>query len=33
MSKEDKRFWLNRGCIHFIINWNADLDCWGDKKG
>jgi hypothetical protein len=31
MSKENKRFWLNRGCIHYIINWNAGLDCFGNK--
>lgn len=31
-QKENKRFWLNRGCIHYIINWNAGLDCFGNKK-
>ena len=32
MNKDTKRFWLGRGCIHFIINWNAGLDCYGDKR-
>jgi len=31
MTNEQKRFWLNRGCIHYIINWNAGLDCFGSK--
>lgn len=29
--KSIKRFWLNRGCINWIINWNAGLNCYGDK--
>jgi hypothetical protein len=29
--KLNKRFWLNRGCINYIINWNAGLDCFGNR--
>jgi hypothetical protein len=32
MIKENKRFWLNRGLINYIINWNAGLDCFGNKR-
>jgi hypothetical protein len=28
--KTNKHFWLGRGCIHYIINWNAGLDAFGD---
>lgn len=32
MDKKEKiKFWLNRGCIHYLINWNANLDCFGNK--
>jgi hypothetical protein len=30
MKKEQIKFWLNRGCINWIINWNAGLDCFGN---
>jgi hypothetical protein len=30
-EKEKIKFWLNRGCIHYLINWNAGLDCFGRK--
>jgi hypothetical protein len=30
--KELKKFWLGRGCINYIINWNAGLDAFGDKR-
>jgi len=32
MTKENLRFWLGRGSIHWIINWKAGLDCFGNKK-
>ena len=31
IKKERLKFWLNRGCIHYIINWNAGLDCFGNR--
>jgi hypothetical protein len=31
MTKEQIKFWLNRGCINYIINWNAGLNCFGDE--
>jgi hypothetical protein len=33
-NKEQRIFWLGRGgkCIHYIINWNAGLTAFGDKR-
>ena len=36
MTKEQKRWWLeqckiNPVMIHWIINWNAGLNCFGGK--
>ena len=31
-KKEKMKFWLNRGCIHYIINWNTGLDCFGKRN-
>jgi hypothetical protein len=30
MTKEQRKFWLSRGCINWIVNWNAGLDCFGN---
>jgi hypothetical protein len=32
MTKESRKYWLNRGCINWIINWKAGLDCFGYDK-
>ena len=29
MTKEQRKYWLNRGCINWIINWKSGLDCFG----
>ena len=31
-NKQQIKFWLNRGCINYIINWNAGLNAFGDKR-
>lgn len=28
---ENMKWWLKQGQINWIINWNAGLDCFGDK--
>ena len=32
MTKEQRKYWLNRGCINWIINWKAGFDCFGNLK-
>ena len=29
MKKEQRKFYLGRGMIHYIINWKSGLDCFG----
>jgi hypothetical protein len=31
-NKQQIKFWLNRSCINYIINWNAGLNAFGDKR-
>jgi hypothetical protein len=31
MTKETRKYWLNKGSINWIINWKAGLDCFGNK--
>ena len=33
MTKEQRKYWLNKGCINWIINWKAGLNCFGGVKG
>lgn len=32
MTIAQRKYWLNRGCINWIINWKAGLDCFGNLK-
>jgi len=31
IKKQQLKFWLGKGCINYIINWNANLNCFGNK--
>jgi hypothetical protein len=31
MTKELRKYWLGRGCINWVINWKAGLNCFGDE--
>jgi hypothetical protein len=31
MTKEQRKYWLGKGCIHWIINWKSGFDCFGNK--
>lgn len=32
LNKEQIKFWLSHGLINYIINWNAGLDAFGNKR-
>ncbi len=31
LNKSDYKFWLSHNQIHWLINWRAGLNCFGDK--
>jgi hypothetical protein len=32
MTKEQRQFYLGRGMINYIINWNAGLTAFGEAR-